>query len=119
MMVATVLLLTFAQFNSVLLQVNSPKLNPLLSPTTMKARTKYKGGPSEILESILFEDYEIKSLRHGNTHHILYRAPRAEDFAPCWTMDLETAKKGVLKWKEAGCPDPAVAELSSVESSAV
>ena len=118
-MVATVLLLTFAQFKPVSLQVNSPKLNPLLFPTFMKARTKYKGGPSEILESIMFEDYEIKSLRHGNTHHVLYRAPRSEDFAPCWTMDLETAKKGVLKWKEAGCPDPAIAELSSVESSAV
>jgi hypothetical protein len=118
-MVATVLLLTFAQFKPVPLQVKGLKLNPLLSSTTMKARTKYKGGPSEILDSILFEDYEIKSLRHGNTNHVLYCAPRGEDFAPCWTMDLETAKKGVLKWKEAGCPDPTAAELSSVESSAV
>jgi hypothetical protein len=118
-MVATVLLLTFAQFKPVSLQVNSPKLNPLLFPTFMKARTKYKGGPSEILESIMFEDYEIKSLRHGNTHHVLYRAPRSEDFEPCWTMDLETAKKGVLKWKEAGCPEPTAAGLQAVESVAV
>ena len=85
----------------------------------MKVRAKYKGGPSEILESILFEGYEIKSLRHGNTHHVLYRAPRNEDFEPCWTMDLETAKKGVLKWKEAGCPDPTAAGLQAVESGAV
>jgi len=118
-MVATVLLLTFAQFNSVSLQVNGLKLNPLSLSTSMKARTKYKGGPSEILESIMFEGYEIKSLRHGNTHHVLYRAPRSEDFEPCWTMDLETAKKGVLKWKEAGCPDPTAAGLQAVESVAV
>ena len=118
-MVATVLLLTFAQFNSVSLQVNGLKLNPLLLSTSMKARTKYKGGPSEILESIMFEGYEIKSLRHGNTNHVLYHAPRSEDFEPCWTMDLETAKKGVLKWKEAGCPEPTAAGLQAVESVAV
>jgi hypothetical protein len=82
----------------------------------MKIRTKYKGGPSEIMESIMFEDYEIKVLRHGNTKHILYRAPRAEDFEPCWTTDLETAKKGVLKWKEAGCPEVPVPGLSTLES---
>jgi len=85
----------------------------------MKVRTKYKGGPSEIMDSIMFEDYEIKVLRHGNTHHVLYRAPRAEDFEPCWTMDLETAKKGVMKWKEAGCPEPTTTELRAVESGAV
>ncbi len=82
----------------------------------MKVRAKYKGGPSEILESILFEDYEIKSLRHGNTHHVLYRYPRSEDFEPQWGMDLETAKKGVLKWKEAGCPEVTVPGLSTLES---
>jgi hypothetical protein len=82
----------------------------------MKARAKYKGGPSEILDSIVFEDYEIKSLRHGNTNHVLYRAPRTEDFEPCWTVDLETAKKGVQKWKEAGCPEVTVPECGTVES---
>jgi len=99
--------------------MNNLKLNPVSVSTAMKIRTKYKGGPSEILDSIMFEDYEIKSLRHGNTHHVLYRAPRAEDFEPHWTMDLETAKKGVLKWKEAGCPDPTTAGLQAVESGAV
>ena len=99
--------------------MNSLKLNPLLLLPTMKVRTKYKGGPSEILDSILFEGYEINSLRHGNTGHVLYRAPRTEDFEPCWTMDLETAKKGVIKWKEAGCPDPTGAGLSTVESGTV
>lgn len=99
--------------------MNSLKLNPLFFFLAMKIRTKYKGGPSEIMESIMFEDYEIKVLRHGNTHHILYRAPRTEDFEPCWTMDLETAKKGVMKWKEAGCPEPTAAELQAVESGAV
>jgi hypothetical protein len=82
----------------------------------MKIRTKYKGGPSEIMDSIMFEDYEIKVLRHGNTHHVLYRYPRLEDHEPCWGMDLETAKKGVLKWREAGCPDISVPECGSLES---
>jgi hypothetical protein len=82
----------------------------------MKVRAKYKGGPSEILESILFEGYEIKSLRHGNTNHVLYRYPRLEDHEPQWGMDLETAKKGVLKWKEAGCPTVTVPGLSTLES---
>ena len=99
--------------------MNNLKLNSLLASAAMKVRTKYKGGPSEILDSIMFEDYEIKSLRHGNTRHVLYRAPRTEDFEPHWTMDLETAKKGVLKWKEAGCPEPTGAELSDVESGTV
>lgn len=99
--------------------MNSLKLNPLFSFLAMKIRTKYKGGPSEIMESIMFEDYEIKVLRHGNTHHVLYRAPRTEDFEPCWTMDLETAKKGVMKWKEVGCPDPTATGLQAVESDSV
>jgi hypothetical protein len=96
--------------------MNSIKLNPLFFFLAMKIRTKYKGGPSEIMDSIMFEDYEIKVLRHGNTRHILYRAPRTEDFEPCWTTDLETAKKGVLKWKEAGCPEVPVPGLSVLES---
>lgn len=80
-------------------------------------KSRYKGGPSEIMDSIVFEGYEIKVLRHGNTQHVLYCGPRSEDFAPQWTMSLETAKKGVLKWREAGSPDPATVELSAVESS--
>jgi hypothetical protein len=67
----------------------------------MKVRKqfKYRGGPSEILESIEFEGYKIKSLKHGNTGHVLYRFPSAaHDWEGCWTMDLETAKKGVSKY---------------------
>jgi hypothetical protein len=36
-----------------------------------------------------------------------------EDLEPQWTMDLETAKKGVLKWKKCG---GSVQELSTLES---
>jgi len=61
---------------------------------------RYKGQASEILPSMIFEGYEIKVLRHGNTGHILYRAPRLEDLEPCWTMDLTTAQNGVFKLKE-------------------
>ena len=61
---------------------------------------KYKGRPSEVRESIEFEGYIIKVLKHGNTGHILYCYPRREDFEPCWGMDLENAKKAVLHWKE-------------------
>jgi hypothetical protein len=73
----------------------------------IRKQAKYRGGPSEILESIEFEGYQIKSLKHGNTGHVLYRFPSgAHDWEPCWTMDLETAKKGVTKYnsrqKEAG-----------------
>ena len=75
-------------------------------------KLKYKGKPSEILDSITYEGYEIKVLKHGNTGHTLYRAPRAEDLEPCWFMDLEAAKKGVLKLQESG----AVQELSTLAS---
>lgn len=62
---------------------------------------KYKGKKSEILDSITFEGYEIRSLKHGNTDHVLYYAPSEEhEWEGCWTMDLETAKKGVLKYKK-------------------
>lgn len=62
---------------------------------------KFRGKPSEILEPIEFEGYDIKSLRHGVTGHVLYRYPSEEyDWEPCWGMDLETAKKSVLKFKE-------------------
>jgi hypothetical protein len=72
---------------------------------------KYKGGPSEILDPIEFDGYEIRSLKHGNTGHILYRFPsEAHDWEECWTMDLETAKKGVAKYKKHA----AAAETTSV-----
>lgn len=77
----------------------------------MKTRkqVKYKGSKSEILESILFEGYEIKSLKHGNTGHTLYAFPSAaHEWENCWTMDLQTAKNGVAKYKQH------LAELSSV-----
>ena len=60
---------------------------------------KYRGEKSEILDSIMFEGYEIKSLKHGNTGHVLYQFPsKAHDWEPCWTMDLQTAKNGVTKY---------------------
>ena len=68
--------------------------------TGMK-KIKYRGKPSEILNPIEFEGYEIRSLKHGNTGHILYYFPsEAHEWEGCWTMDLETAKKGVLKYKK-------------------
>ena len=76
-------------------------------------KIKYKGKPSDILDPIEFEGYTIRSLKHGNTGHTLYYAPRVEDLEPQWTMDLETAKKGVLKWKKEG---GSVQELSTLES---
>lgn len=75
-------------------------------------KLKYKGKPSEILDSIMYGDYEIKVLKHGNTGHTLYRAPRLEDLEPCWFMDLETAKKGVHKLLES----ETLQELSTLES---
>ena len=67
----------------------------------------YRGNASEILDPIEFEGYQIQSLRHGNTHHVLYRFPsEAHEWEPCWTMDLQTAKNGVTKYnlrqKESG-----------------
>ena len=63
---------------------------------------KFKGKPSELLDSIEFEGYTISSLRHGVTGHVLYRYPSEEyEWEPCWGMDLETAKKAVLRYKEA------------------
>lgn len=66
----------------------------------MSRKIRYKGRPSEIKETIEYEGYEIRVLKHGNTGHILYRYPRKEDFEPCWGMDLENAKKSVLYWKD-------------------
>ena len=63
---------------------------------------RFKGKPSEILEPIEFEGFSIQSLRHGVTGHVLYRYPSEEhEWEGCWGMDLETAKKSVLKYKEA------------------
>lgn len=65
----------------------------------LRKQINYRGSASEILESIEFEGYEIKSLRHGNTNHVLYKFPsEAHEWEGCWTMDLETAKKGVTKY---------------------
>lgn len=88
------------------------KLNTLSCHQDMK-RARYRGGPSTIMDPIEFEGYTIRVLKHGNTGHILYYAPRVEDLEPQWTMDLETAKKGVLKWKKCG---GSVQELSTLES---
>ena len=64
-------------------------------------KLKYRGGPSEILESLTHANYEIKSLKHGNTGHTLYRYPsKIHDWENCWTMDLQAAKSGVLKYQE-------------------
>jgi hypothetical protein len=64
-------------------------------------KVRYKGTASEILPPIIYEGYEIRSLRHGNTGHVLYYAPRLEDLEPHWCMDLQTAKNGVIKFLEA------------------
>ena len=64
-------------------------------------KLKYRGKPSEPLESIIYSDYEIKSLKHGNTGHTLYRYPsKMHDGEICLTMDLQAAKSGVLKYQE-------------------
>lgn len=64
-------------------------------------KIRYRGGPSEILDPIIFSGYEIKSLKHGNTGHTLFKFPsKAHDWEECWTMDLQTAKNGVLKYQQ-------------------
>ena len=64
-------------------------------------KLKYKGGPSEILDPVVFAGYEIKSLKHGNTGHVLFRFPsKAHNWEGCWTMDLQTAKTGVIKYHQ-------------------
>ena len=64
-------------------------------------KIRYKGGPSEPLESLMFAGYEIKSLKHGNTGHILYSFPsKAHDWERCWTMDLQLAKSGIIKYQQ-------------------
>jgi hypothetical protein len=64
-------------------------------------KIRFRGGPSEILESITYEGYEIRSLKHGITGNVLYCFPSEEhDWERCWTMDLQTAKNGVLKYNQ-------------------
>jgi len=64
-------------------------------------KLRYRGGPSEILDSVIFSDYEIKSLKHGNTGHVLFKYPsKVYDWEDCWTMDLQTAKNNVLKYQQ-------------------
>lgn len=89
-------------------------------------KIKFRGQPSEPMDSIMYEGYEIKVLKHGNTGHILYRAPRQEDGEPCWTMDLQTAQNGVLKFNNGDFSAPVtITEMPSdpglvpVESTAV
>jgi hypothetical protein len=78
---------------------------------------KYQGGPSEILESIQFSDYEIKSLKHGNTGHVLYKFPsKAHNWENCWTMDLQTAKSGVIRYKQHISGEKNEFEDSRIES---
>ena len=70
---------------------------------------KFKGKRSEILDPIEFEGHQILSLKHGNTGHVLYLFPSDEHgWEGCWTMDLQTAQNGVLKYKQH------LAELGSV-----
>lgn len=64
-------------------------------------KIRFRGKPSETLEPIDFNGYSIECLRHGNTGHVLYRYPSKEyDWEPCWGMDLETAKKSILRYQE-------------------
>jgi hypothetical protein len=64
-------------------------------------KIKYRGKQSEILESIPYEGYEIKSLKHGNTGNILYCSPSKEyNWEDCWGMDLQAAKNNVIKHKQ-------------------
>ena len=62
---------------------------------------RYKGKPSEKQDSIEFEGYQIQVLKHGNTGHVLFKFPsKLYNWEGCWTMDLQTAKSGVLKYQE-------------------
>ena len=80
-------------------------------------KNKYQGGPTEILDSIHFSDYEIKTIKHGNTGHILYRFPsKAHDWENCWTMDLQTAKSGVMKYKQHLSKDHDESDDSRIKS---
>ena len=80
-------------------------------------KVKYRGEKSEILDSIIHEGYEIKSLKHGNTGHILYKFPsKAHAWELCWTMDLQTAKSGVSKYLAKHTDKPDEESKTPVES---
>ena len=50
----------------------------------------------------LLYEYEIKSLKHGNTGHVLYKYPnKMYNWEDCWTSDLESAKTGVEKFLQS------------------
>jgi hypothetical protein len=81
-------------------QINAVKLFEFYKLFNVK-KLRYRGTASEILTPIEFEGFEIQSLRHGNTNHVLYKFPsEAHEWEGCWTMDLQTAKNGVLKHKQ-------------------
>tara|TARA_Y100001938_G_C7941920_1_gene354744 strand:+ start:368 stop:607 length:240 start_codon:yes stop_codon:yes gene_type:complete len=68
---------------------------------TSSKNFKYRGQASEILESIIYSDYEIKSLKHGNTGHVLYKYPsKNHNWENCWTSNLQEAQAGVLKYQQ-------------------
>ena len=63
--------------------------------------SKDKTEPSEILPPVLHLDYEIKTIKHGNTGLILYRYPsKTHNWENCWTSNLETAKTGIAKYSQ-------------------
>jgi hypothetical protein len=63
-------------------------------------KIRHRWEPSEILDDIEFNGYTIKSLKHGNTGHVLYRFPsKAHNWENCWTTDLNTAKSNISKYK--------------------
>ena len=65
----------------------------------------------------MFAGYEIKSLKHGNTGHILYKFPsKTHGWEECWTMDLQTAKSGVIKYKQHISDEKNESEDSRIES---
>ena len=65
-------------------------------------KSKTFGGTSLPLESVFHEKYEIKSLKHGNTGHVLYNYPnKMYNWEGCWTSDLESAKTGVEKFLQS------------------
>ena len=68
---------------------------------TSSKNFKYRGQASEILESIIYSDYEIKSLKHGNTGHVLYKYPsKNHNWENCWTSNLQEAQAGVIKYQQ-------------------
>ncbi len=68
---------------------------------TSSKNFKYKGKPSEVLDSIVFSGHEIKSLKHGNTGHVLYKYPsKNHNWEDCWTANLEDAKTSILKYQQ-------------------